>query len=80
MMGMIEPRRLIIITLSFRSGRKDDLDHNPAQRGTDSRRTVVAHRHGAACKPARALCLKEASAGACAEMARFELVDAELSG
>jgi hypothetical protein len=35
MVGMIEPRRLIITTLSFRSECTGDLDHRPAQRGAD---------------------------------------------
>jgi hypothetical protein len=32
---MIEPRCLIVITLSFRSWDIGDLDHSPAQRGAD---------------------------------------------
>jgi hypothetical protein len=36
MAGMIDPRRLIITTLSFLLGCKGDLDHSPAQRGRHS--------------------------------------------
>jgi hypothetical protein len=54
MAGMIEPRRLIITTLSFLLGCKGDLDHSPAQRGRHSngaRKGQMVRRSGGAGTP-----------------------------
>jgi hypothetical protein len=48
MVGMIEPRRLIITTLSFARGARRDLDHSPAQRGRHSNGARARHLVGGA--------------------------------
>jgi len=53
MAGMIEPRHLIITTLSFLSGYKGDVDHSPARRGRHSNGAQtgqMVHRSGGAGK------------------------------
>ena len=58
MVGMIEPRRLIITTLSFARGARGDLDHSPAQRGRHSngaRTGQMVRRSGGAGTPTHQL-------------------------